>query len=70
MRMKQVVMLLAAALAMTLAGCARVHEPWDTRDYFKQERIRSPEQEKQLRERALQGETDRHMGIQQVNRTS
>jgi protein involved in sex pheromone biosynthesis len=70
MRMKQVVMLLVAAVAMVLAGCARVQEPWDHRDHFKQERARSPEQEKQLRERALEGETDRHMGIQQVNRTS
>ena len=70
MRTKGVVLLLTAALAMTLAGCARVQEPWDTRDYFKQERTRSATQEQQLRERALQGETDRHMGIQQVNRTS
>ena len=69
MRTKGIVLLFIAA-AMMMEGCARVHEPWDTRDYFKQERTRSPEQEKLLRERALQGETDRHMGIQQVNRTS
>jgi hypothetical protein len=64
------VLMIIAAAAMTLAGCARVHEPWDSTGYFKQWRTRSAAQEKLLRERALQDETDRHMGIQQVNRTS
>ena len=70
MRTKGVVLLLITAVAMSLAGCKMVQEPWDSSDHFKQERTRSATQEKLLRERALQGETDRHMGIQQVNRTS
>lgn len=70
MHAKKVILLIVAAAAMTLAGCNSVQEPWDTGDHFKQYRSRSADQEKMLRERALHGETDRHMGIQQVNRTS
>jgi starvation-inducible outer membrane lipoprotein len=69
MRTRGVVLLFSATMAIILAGCARVQEPWDGNDHFKQERTRSAAQEKQLRERALEGETDRHTGIQQVNRT-
>jgi len=70
MRTRTVVLLLFAVLAASLAGCARVQEPWDNNGYFKHARERNPALEKQLRERALKDETDRHMGIQQTNRTS
>jgi hypothetical protein len=69
MHTKFVGLLLATMTAMTLAGCSQVQEPWDNTDYFKQERVRSVEQQKALQERAMQGGTDREMGIQQLNRT-
>lgn len=68
MRIKLVSLLLAIMAAMIAAGCDRVEEPWDTSDYFAQERTRSVEQQKALQERAMLGETDRETGIQQLNR--
>lgn len=64
------VLFAVAVMALGAAACARVHDPWDNTDHFKQDRGRSAELEKLLRERALHGETDRNPGIQQVNRTS
>lgn len=69
MRTKLVGLLFAAVAAMILVGCSRIQEPWDSTDYFKQDRARSEAQEKELRERAMRGETDREPGIQQLNRT-
>lgn len=69
MRIKHVSLLLAIMAAMIAAGCSRIEEPWDGTDYFAQERTRSVEQQKALQERAMQGGTDREMGIQQLNRT-
>jgi hypothetical protein len=33
------------------AGCSKVSEPWDTGDYFKQERTRALEQQRALKHR-------------------
>jgi hypothetical protein len=47
----------AAAITMALAvltGCEPIHDPWVTgNEYFAEERQRTPEQQKALRERAL-----------------
>jgi hypothetical protein len=47
----------AAAITMAvavLAGCEPIHDPWVTgNEYFEEERQRTPEQQKALRERAL-----------------
>jgi len=67
---KMGVLVLIAFGVLFGAGCSRVHEPWDNGDRYKQERTRSAEQEKSLRERALLGGAERRSGIQQVNRTS
>ncbi len=56
------VMLLAAMTAMAAGGCTRVSEPWDNTGYFKKERTRAADQQKELRERALEGQTDRVYG--------
>lgn len=32
-------------------GCQRISEPWDTADYFKEERIRTAEQQQALQHR-------------------
>lgn len=70
MCIKLISLSLAALVAMILSGCTQqVHEPWDSTGYFKQERVRSMEQQKVLQERAKHGETDREPGIQQINRT-
>lgn len=69
LRSAPVSLLLAAMAAMITAGCAPIDEPWDSTDYFKQERTRSTEQQRALQERAMQGETDRETGVQQLNRT-
>lgn len=47
--------LAAAAMALALlAGCEPIHDPWVTgNNYFEEERGRSPEQQKALRDRAL-----------------
>ena len=42
------ILLLAVAV---FTGCEKVHEPWDTTDYFEAERSRTPEQQKALRHR-------------------
>lgn len=69
MRIRLVSLLLAAVAAMILAGCTPIDEPWDSTDQFKQERTRSVEQQRALQERAMQGETERETGVQQLNRT-
>ena len=69
MRIGFVSLLLVAAATTITAGCARIDEPWDSTDHFKQERTRSMEQQKALQERAIHGETDRETGVQQLNRT-
>ncbi len=48
----RLVSLAFVGLAMVvLTGCSRVSEPWDSRDVYKQERTRSAEQQKALRQR-------------------
>ncbi len=34
-----------------ISGCAKVSEPWDKADYFKEERTRSAEQQERLKHR-------------------
>ncbi len=44
--------LIILALAVVfVSGCAKVSEPWDKSDYFKEERIRSAEQQQVLQHR-------------------
>lgn len=64
--------LLGIAIALAaLAGCSKVQEPWvPSKDYLKAERERSPEEQQQLRERALYNQVDRMGDIRQMNRTS
>lgn len=69
MRTILVSLILAVVAVMTLAGCSRVQEPWDTTGFFKNDRAVPAELNRTLRERAEQGQTDRHTGIQQMNRT-
>jgi hypothetical protein len=47
-----------------VTACSRIEEPWDTRDYFKQERTRTPEQEKMLRERLIA----QSVGVEQLSK--
>lgn len=61
---------LTAIAVVVVAGCSPVQDPWDNTGHFKQERTRSVELGKTLRERALHGQIDRRTGVQQVNRTS
>jgi hypothetical protein len=69
MRTLLVSLILTVATAMALAGCSPVQEPWDSTGHFKNDRAVPAELNKALRERAEHGQTDRHMGIQQMNRT-
>ena len=46
---------IAPTVRSALAACARVHDPWDNTGRFKQDRARSADLAKALRERALQG---------------
>lgn len=63
--MKRALSLAAAGLmlatTLNLAGCGNnVHEPWvASPNQLKQERARSPDQQKALRERLAQVQTDR-----------
>lgn len=43
-----VILLLGLVL---FTGCQRISEPWDTTDYFKEERTRTPEQQRALQHR-------------------
>lgn len=55
------VLILAAILAGTvvvLGGCTPIGEPWDNTGYFEQERSRSAEQQKQLRDRMMHSQID------------
>ncbi len=56
-------LLLVALGVVTLAGCAKVHEPWvSSDDQYKQERTRTPEQQAALRQRLLL-----ESGFRQIN---
>lgn len=56
-------LLLVALGTGMLASCAKIHEPWvSSEDQFKQERMRSPEQQAALRHRLLM-----ESGFRQIN---
>jgi hypothetical protein len=63
MRGKFVYLLLVALGVVTLAGCAKVEEPWvPSENLLKQERTRSHEQQAALRNRLLL-----ESGFRQIN---
>lgn len=49
---------IAAATVVVLGGCTPGGEPWDNTGYFEQERSRSAEQQKQLRDRVMHSQID------------
>ncbi len=52
MNNRLIISLLMVPLALVLlTGCQKVTEPWDSADYFKEERTRTPEQQKALQHR-------------------
>jgi hypothetical protein len=60
MSVKGIVVLCAILMLSSVAGCARIEEPWVSGPgQLKQERSISPEQEKGLRERAALYQRDR-----------
>jgi hypothetical protein len=60
MSVKGIVVLCAVLMLPSLAGCARIEEPWvRDADQLKQERSVSPEQERRLRLRAALYQRDR-----------
>ena len=59
MKTKLISLILTAMAISMVAGCSKITEPWDTRDYFKQERSRSVDQQEGLRHRVLTGQVER-----------
>lgn len=51
-------MFLVAIAVVIVAGCAKTGESWDNAGYFKQERVRSEELQKQLQERVMHTQID------------
>jgi hypothetical protein len=63
MRRMMLYFVLAAAATWTLAGCDRIGEPWDEAGYFAEERVRSPEQHRRLRQRLLHTQSEMGPGM-------
>ncbi|MDH3282271.1 MAG: hypothetical protein OEQ18_14235 [Gammaproteobacteria bacterium] len=60
-------MSVVAGLIVSLVGCDRVGEPWDKTDYFAAERsARTPEQQKRLRDRLGNTQTEGEYGLRQT----
>ena len=62
MNIRLIGLTLVGLAALTFTGCSKVGEPWDSREYFKEERTRTAEQQKALRERLAQGQIDQRIG--------
>lgn len=48
---------------LALTSCSKISEPWDTRDYFKQERARGAEQQQALRQRLFMESDSRRITL-------
>lgn len=51
MKIRLVTLTFVGLAMVALTGCAKVSEPWDSRDVYEQERTRSAEQQQALRQR-------------------
>lgn len=58
MRKRMISAAIVAGTLVALGGCTPVGEPWDNTGYFEQERSRSAEQQKQLRDRVMHSRID------------
>ncbi len=63
--MRRMILYFVLALVATwfLSGCERIGEPWDQAGYFAQERQRSPEQHKRLRQRLIHTQSELGPGM-------
>lgn len=59
MKSRLVSVFLIALGVIVWTGCAKVQEPWDAGNNYKQERARSDEQERMLRHRVMVGQAER-----------
>lgn len=62
MNIRLIALTLLGFAVLGSAGCSKVGEPWDSREYFKEERARTAEQQKALHERLAQGQIGERIG--------